>query len=237
MLAFTSASASDRTEAQLGALRSRGLGRWEKRSGHWFTPPKKKWWLDATPVAMETVKVGAGEFPSVKMKLQTFIGKSLQQKGDVHVWISTAHLARPIVQIQADIKILYLKHTYNISEIGEAGLEELLQETLASALKIKAIKPRDLDDVTIDTTVQKKNALPIDAKLLERARKTVVKVAEDARVELRQNYNRESPMLVAKYARYSHAKPFNRARLVRERLDSRMTAEGFRPQSQLGEHA
>lgn len=66
---------------------------------------EKNWWLDATPVAMETIKVGAGEFPSVKMKLQTFIGKSLQQKGDVHVWIATEHPARPIVQIQAEIKI------------------------------------------------------------------------------------------------------------------------------------
>jgi IS5 family transposase len=104
-------------------------------------------------------------------------------------------------------------------KIGEAGLEELLQETLASALKIKAIKPRDLDDVTIDTTVQEKNiAFPTDAKLLERARKAVVKAAEDACVELRQNYNRESPQLVAKYARYSHAKQFNRARRMRKRL-------------------
>ena len=41
-------------------------------------------------------------------------------------------------------------------KIGEAGLEELLQETRASALKIKVIKPRDLDEMAIDPTVQKK---------------------------------------------------------------------------------
>ena len=66
---------------------------------------EKNWWLEASPTAIERIKVGAGEFQAVKMKLQTFIGKELQQRGDVNVWVATEHPARPIVQIQGEIKI------------------------------------------------------------------------------------------------------------------------------------
>lgn len=65
---------------------------------------EKNWWLDADPVKTEKITVGAGTFDTVKLKLQTFIGKELQQKGDVFVWIGQdSH--RPLVQVQGDIKI------------------------------------------------------------------------------------------------------------------------------------
>ena len=47
----------------------------------------------------------AGTFKAVKLKLQTFIGKDLQQKGDVWAWIAAEHPGRPLVQIQGEIKI------------------------------------------------------------------------------------------------------------------------------------
>ena len=40
--------------------------------------------------------------------------------------------------------------------IGEAGAEELLSETLAAGLKLKAVKPTQLKSVNTDTTVQEK---------------------------------------------------------------------------------
>ena len=40
--------------------------------------------------------------------------------------------------------------------IGDAGAEELLKETIAAGLKIKAIKPSQLKRVNVDTTVQEK---------------------------------------------------------------------------------
>jgi len=66
---------------------------------------EKNWFLEAEPVAMERVTVPAGTFDTVKLKLQTFIGKDLQQKGDVWAWISTATPERQLVQVQGEIKI------------------------------------------------------------------------------------------------------------------------------------
>lgn len=165
---------------------------------------------------------------------------------------------RPAVSTRVIVGVLYLKHTFNLSDeevierirenvywqyfcgnryfetkavcdsttlvkwrqrIGELGLEDLLQETLRCALKLKQIKPADLDDVIFDTTVQEKNiTFPTDAKLLNRARESVVKVADILGIELRQNYNREGKELVAKYARYAHAKQFKRAQKAKRRL-------------------
>ena len=44
---------------------------------------EKNWWLEAKPVAFEKVKVPAGTFDTVKLSLKTYIGRELQQKGDV----------------------------------------------------------------------------------------------------------------------------------------------------------
>jgi hypothetical protein len=66
---------------------------------------EKNWWLEANPVAFEMIETAAGTFKTVKLKLQTYIGKDLQQKGDVWAWIAVDHPARPMVQIQGEIKI------------------------------------------------------------------------------------------------------------------------------------
>lgn len=66
---------------------------------------EKNWWLDAEPVKFETVAVPGGSFPAVKLRLQTYIGAELQQKGEMHVWIATDHPARPLVKVEGHIKI------------------------------------------------------------------------------------------------------------------------------------
>ena len=66
---------------------------------------EKNWYLEAEPVAFEDVTVPAGVFKAVKLKLQTFLGKDLQQKGEVYMWIGTETADRPLVQIQGEIKI------------------------------------------------------------------------------------------------------------------------------------
>jgi hypothetical protein len=66
---------------------------------------EKNWWLEAEPVAFETLATPAGSFKTVKLKLQTFIGKDLQQKGDVWAWIDVEGPGRPLVQVQGEIKI------------------------------------------------------------------------------------------------------------------------------------
>ena len=55
--------------------------------------------------------------------------------------------------------------------IGESGAEELLQETIASGLRTKAVKPWQLKRVNVDTTVQEKDIrFPTDGRLYNRAR-------------------------------------------------------------------
>lgn len=65
----------------------------------------KNWSLEANPIAFEMVEVPAGKFETVKLKLQTYLGRELQQKGDVHVWIDRKTPQRPMVKVQGEIKI------------------------------------------------------------------------------------------------------------------------------------
>lgn len=91
-----------------------GVGYWLREQTYEVNKPvrtlvyssEKNWWLEAMPLAIEEVKVKAGIFKkAAKLKLQTFIGKDLQQKGDVLVWIDQSTPARPLVQIKAEIKL------------------------------------------------------------------------------------------------------------------------------------
>lgn len=64
---------------------------------------EKNWELRATPVAMEKVKVNAGEFDTVKLALTTYLGQELQQRGEVYVWVATSHPSRPIVKVEGEV--------------------------------------------------------------------------------------------------------------------------------------
>ena len=96
--------------------------------------------------------------------------------------------------------------------MGEERLQALLQESLAVATKTGAMKPGDLARVIVDTTVQPKNiTFPTDAKLLNRAREKLVKLAKTLGVELRQSYTRVGKFALIQHQRYAHAKQFKRA--------------------------
>lgn len=85
-------------------LRARNFRIGQKERAPVYTS-EKNWWLEADPIAFEKVTVPAGTYDTVKLKLQTFIGKELQQKGDVWAWIATNVPERPMVQVQGEIKI------------------------------------------------------------------------------------------------------------------------------------
>src|SRR5499426_2219358 len=77
------------------------------------------------------------------------------------------------------------------NRMGEERLKALLQESLSIAVRTKAIKPSELSRVIVDTTVQPKNVMfPTDAKLLNRAREKLVRLAQLTGVALRQSYAR-----------------------------------------------
>lgn len=102
--------------------------------------------------------------------------------------------------------------------LGEAGLEELLAQTIAAARTMKAIDTAAFTRVIIDTTVQEKAvAYPTDSRLLEIARKKIVSLAQRHDLPLRQSYARQGPKLQRQAGGYAHAKQFKRLRRVLKR--------------------
>ena len=102
--------------------------------------------------------------------------------------------------------------------LGEAGMEELLAQTIAAARSMKAVDARELSRVIVDTTVQEKAiAHPTDSRLLEVARKKLVLLSRRNGLKLRQTYEREAPGLSRKAGRHAHARQFKRMRRVLRR--------------------
>ncbi len=94
-----------------------------------------------------------------------------------------------------------------------------MQKSLAVAIKTGAMKPRGLARVIVDTTVQPKNiTFPTDAKVLNRAREKLVKLAKKLGVELRQSYTRVDKFALIQHQRYAHAKQFKRANKALRKL-------------------
>jgi IS5 family transposase len=96
--------------------------------------------------------------------------------------------------------------------MGEERIASLLQESLAVAVKTGAMKPEDTKRVILDTTVQPKNVMfPTDAKLLNRARESLVRLARKVGIDLRQSYRRVGKLALIRHQRYAHAHQFKRA--------------------------
>lgn len=96
--------------------------------------------------------------------------------------------------------------------MGEERIATLLQESLNVALKTGAMKPQDTRRVIVDTTVQPKNVMfPTDAKLTDRARDKLVKLAKAVGLDLRQSYVRVGKKALIQHQRYAHARQFKRA--------------------------
>ena len=75
--------------------------------------------------------------------------------------------------------------------IGEEGVEWLLTKTIEAGCKSGAVDNDSLTRIGVDTTVMEKNiAHPTDARLYEKARRQLVALAVEGRIDLRQNYHR-----------------------------------------------
>lgn len=103
--------------------------------------------------------------------------------------------------------------------IGEDGVEWLLTKTIEAGRKSGIVDEDSLSRVAVDTTVMEKNiAHPTDARLYEKARRQLVALAVEGRIELRQNYNRLAPSLALQVGRYAHARQFKRMRKALKKL-------------------
>ena len=103
--------------------------------------------------------------------------------------------------------------------MGEERIGSLLQESLHVAVETGAMKPSDTRRVIVDTTVQPKNVMfPTDAKLINRAREILVRLAKRVGIDLRQSYTRVGKLALIKHQRYAHAKQFKRANKALRKL-------------------
>ena len=102
--------------------------------------------------------------------------------------------------------------------LGEAGMEELLAQTINAAKAMKAVDARVLSRVIVDSTVQEKAiAHPTDSRLLEVARRKLVLLCKRHGLKLRQSYEREGAALSRQAGRYAHARQFKRMRRILRR--------------------
>jgi IS5 family transposase len=91
--------------------------------------------------------------------------------------------------------------------------------TVQTGLATKTITGSCLAVVNVDTTVQDKAvAFPTDARLLNKARIALVKLATQCAITLRQSYTFKGQEAFVRSARYAHARQFNRAAAQTKKL-------------------
>jgi IS5 family transposase len=96
--------------------------------------------------------------------------------------------------------------------LGKEKLEQILKLTVKAGLDTKTIAKKDMEEVTVDTTVMPKHiAFPTDSRLLNKSRERLVKLAKKKGVPLRQNYNQVTKKLSWQISGYLHAKQMKRA--------------------------
>jgi transposase, IS5 family len=103
--------------------------------------------------------------------------------------------------------------------VGPERLEKLLEATIHAALSMKALRPQELEQVNVDTTVQEKAiAFPTDARLYHKMRVALVRGATALGITLRQTYRFQGKKLLARQGRYAHARQLKRAAKMTRQL-------------------
>jgi IS5 family transposase len=97
--------------------------------------------------------------------------------------------------------------------LGPDRLKTILGMTVSVAVSSGVVSKKDLETVILDTSVMPKNIEhPTDSKLLEKARRKMVKLAGEHGIKLRQNYNLVGKKSLRKIGGYLHAQQMKRAK-------------------------
>jgi transposase, IS5 family len=103
--------------------------------------------------------------------------------------------------------------------VGVEGSEKLLKESLAAAQREAVLTEAEIKRVNVDTTVQEKaSAFPTDARLYQKARQALVRVAKSCNFKLRQSYVRLGKRALVNQGRYGAARQLKRARRETRKL-------------------
>ncbi len=65
---------------------------------------QKNWWLEATPVALESVETKLGKFTAYKLKVATSLGQDLEQKRSLSIWIAADHPQSLMLKVEGEAK-------------------------------------------------------------------------------------------------------------------------------------
>lgn len=103
--------------------------------------------------------------------------------------------------------------------VGVEGVEKLLGQVVRTAMSQQALKPSEIAKVNVDTTVQEKAiAFPTDARLYDKARRALVRVARQHQLKLRQSYVRLGKQALVRQSRYAAARQGKRAKVQTRKL-------------------
>lgn len=121
--------------------------------------------------------------------------------------------------MQHDVPLHSTSLTKWRQRVGAEKLVELLQETIALAVREQHVTQQELERVNVDTTVQEKNIThPTDSKLYHTAIVKLGRAAKSRGVKLRQTYVRVAKRAAMMVSRYAHAKQFKRMRRTLKKL-------------------
>lgn len=103
--------------------------------------------------------------------------------------------------------------------LGVEGVEKILQGTIRAAIEVGTVSIKSLSRVIADTTVMQKNiTFPTDAKLYYNGIRTLVRMAKNNNIALRQTYTFLSKRALRKSSQYAHARQMRRSERERKRL-------------------
>ena len=107
--------------------------------------------------------------------------------------------------------------------LGDAGAEQMLRATINAGIEMRVIRPAELKRINVDTTVETKAIrFPTDARLYQRMRERLVKVARAEGVTIKQSYQHVGRRLLMQSSRYAHARQMKRARACTRKLKTQL---------------